>query len=198
MNIPIIFDDPTWQMCLETFFDDLSRRETHAAFIDHRTILRQFFLGRDPLTVSRDIVNRFCTSDTIHGKPNYHTSTRRRVAIKNFYDYALARGVHQGDNPACAVEKPRIPHLFDDPDWQACLAAWLAQLRSDATRTSYSNIVIRFFRDPERTPDGYTRQECEAFIRGAHTSSKHNHGKPVQPGAQTINARRATLASFYA
>src|SRR5436305_14173255 len=83
-----LFDDPTWQMCLETFFDHLSRRETHAAFIDHRTILLQFFLGRDPRTISRDLVDLFCASNTVHGKPDYHTSTRRRVAIRDFYDYA--------------------------------------------------------------------------------------------------------------
>ncbi len=193
-----LFDDPTWQMCLESFFEDLARRETHAAYIDHRTILRQFFLGQDPAAISREIVTLFCNSDTIHGKPNYHTATRRRVAIKNFYEYALMRGIHRGDNPARSVEKPRIPHLFDDRHWQMCLAAWLEQLRSPETRSSYTNILLRFYRDPERMPDTYSRAEVEAFVRSAQSSKKHNGGLPVEPSPQTKNARRAALASFYA
>jgi len=94
--------------------------------------------------------------------------------------------------------KPKVPHLFNNPDWQACLVAWVEQLRSDETRSSYCNILIRFFRDPGRAPDLYTRAEVEAFIRSAQSSQKHNAGQPVKPSAQTINARKSALASYYA
>ncbi len=92
--------------------------------------------------------------------------------------------------------KPKVPHLFNNPDWQACLVAFVEQLRSPETRTSYTNTLARFFRDPERTPDLYTRAEVETFIRSAQSSQKHNAGQPVKPSAQTINARRAAVASF--
>ncbi len=196
-NVPHLFDDRAWQQCLVSFLDDVSRQESHTRLVDYRTILRQFLLGRDPASISRDTVELFCSSDTVHGKPDYHTSNRRLKAIRSFYDFAISNGCFAGPNPAREPEKPKVPLLFNNQDWQACLTAWLEQLRSDETRSSYTNVIVHFFIDPDRCPDTYTRQEVERFIHAANASKQHNHGEPVKPSPATINARKAILSSFF-
>ncbi len=90
-----------------------------------------------------------------------------------------------------------VPTIFSDEAWQGCLVAYAGQLRSNDTWSSYMGVLKRFFRDPERTPDLYTKAEVEHFIRSSHTSIRNNGGRPVVPAPSTINLRRAVLSSFY-
>jgi len=195
LRIPPLFSNPAWQECFEQFFESLP---SHAEQIAHLRRLAPFFQDHDPEVVTQDDVEAYCRETiSYHGKVSIGTEKRRRAAIRAFYDLAIKNRCFAGPNPARPPDKPKVPHLFADEQWQACLVAWVEQLRSDETRSSYCNILMRFFLDPDRTPDLYTRQETERFIRSAHASKVHNHGEPVEPSAQTRNLRRSALASFY-
>jgi hypothetical protein len=89
--------------------------------------------------------------------------------------------------------------LFDSPDWQACFESFIGAVfeksGSEQSLSTYSRALIAFYgAHPERTPDSYTRQECEAFIH--HPSrSKRTTGTP--PTQATMNQRLAILNSWY-
>ncbi len=63
-----LFTDAPWQQCLESFLDDLARRESHTTVVDRRTTLKSFFTpDRAPAAVLREEVEAFCRQT-----PSYH------------------------------------------------------------------------------------------------------------------------------
>lgn len=102
-------------------------------------------------------------------------------------------------NRSDKLEGGSMERLFNDPEWQACFESFIravfAKSGSEQSFDTYSRALIAFYTDPDRTPDSYTRQECEVFIR--HPSrSKRNAGK--LPTQSTMNQRLAILNSWYA
>src|SRR4051812_40185702 len=96
-----LFDDQRWQACLESFLDDLARRESRTTVVDYRTTLRLFFQGRDPEAVDHEAIETFCRRPTIYkSPPSGGTIKHRRKMLKLFYDHAVACGIYQGTNPA--------------------------------------------------------------------------------------------------
>lgn len=84
--------------------------------------------------------------------------------------------------------------LFQHKHWQQCYVAWLAHLyqRSESMHTvrEYQYKVHQIFQDPTRTPDTYTTQEIEEYLR--NTVDKR------QTSAYTHNSRLGIIKSFYA
>lgn len=97
------------------------------------------------------------------------------------------------------LEENRMERLFNDDAWQECFESFaravFAKSGSEQSFDVYTRTLVAFYgATPDRNPDSYSRQECEAFIR--HPSrSKRNAGKPPTQG--TINQRLAILSSWY-
>jgi integrase/recombinase XerD len=73
---------------------------------------------------------------------------------------------------------------FQHKQWQQCMLDFLASVRSAATEKTYRNTLKRFFSDPKKTPDAYTRADVERFISSPATTTRNN--------------RLSALKSFYA
>src|SRR6266702_7794627 len=195
-----LFADERWQQCLESFLDDVSRRESHTKLIDCRTTLKSFFTpDRDPAAVLREDVETFCRGGSYHGAPSYQTVKRRRATIRDFYDLAIQNGIYAGPNPACppVVDRQAVPHLFDDEHWQTCLEHYLQDLyrrsQSRATIISYSGILSRFFQG-KANPEKITRADVSNFIQQPCASN----GKQGPPAAiATINSRVTVIRMFF-
>lgn len=87
------------------------------------------------------------------------------------------------------------PHL---KAWQKCYDEWLVSRHehsgSQATIDSYRVEARRFFSDPKKAPELYTREDVAAFIR----SPVRKIGQITRPPSPcTQNRRLATLKSFY-
>ncbi len=196
----LLFTDEAWQQCLESFLDTLSRQEAHTRLVDYRTTLRQFFTQeRNPADVSMEEVEAFCRQLSYHGPVSYQTVKRRRQAIRDFYAFAQARGIFHGDNPACppVIDKPAVPIIFSDENWQCCFTHYLEGLHrrssSDATIVTYVSILARFFTqglDPQKV----VRADVLAFLQQP-CASHGKQGKP--PQVATRNARASIISSFY-
>ncbi len=82
--------------------------------------------------------------------------------------------------------------------WQQTCADFLDHIESlsgsHSSRLVYEANLRRFFSDPDRAPDEYTRQDVQAFLN-ARSASRRNPGHPVK--ASTKNQRLMSLASFY-
>ena len=96
-------------------------------------------------------------------------------------------------------KKPqKKPPIFANKQWQQCVDDFLNSLyvRRGSTDTpkQWDNILRRFFSDPKRTPETYTRQEVEAFLSRL-TTGKRGTGKAPMPG--TRNNRLTVLHCFY-
>jgi len=82
--------------------------------------------------------------------------------------------------------------------WEACRADFVravaSRTGSDATRIKYERTLARFFSDPAKTPEQYTRADVEAFLHAPCADVAHR-GKP--PSAGTMNNRLSVLSSFY-
>jgi integrase len=91
-----------------------------------------------------------------------------------------------------------IPKLFNDEHWQHCLESFLWNIyqhsQSQPTANRYRQTLSRFFVDPQRPPDCYTRSEVEAFIRQP-SQAKRCPGRPPAPG--TMRDRLTIVSSFY-
>jgi site-specific recombinase XerD len=87
------------------------------------------------------------------------------------------------------------PHL---KQWQKCYDEWLQTRHehsgSKATTDSYRVEARRFFSDPKKAPENYTREDVATFIR----SPVRVVGQIMRPPSPcTQNRRLATLKSFY-
>lgn len=96
-------------------------------------------------------------------------------------------------------KKKKIPALFPrHKQWQECYESWLraAHQRSGSTDSEavYRHFCTKFFTDPSRSPDRYTRAEVETFIM---SEVRHRGGVTGPPRPHTQNLRLATLRSFY-
>lgn len=93
---------------------------------------------------------------------------------------------------------PSNKPLFKHKQWQQCYESWLRSIqeRSGSTTsiTTYRNMTRRFFCNPARTPNNYTRADVESFVRGPAIRQR----TPTPPSAPTQNQRLAILRSFYA
>lgn len=88
-----------------------------------------------------------------------------------------------------------VPHLFDDPEWQACAEDYLLsrfdKSESAGTFRIYRMHLQRFFVDPTRVADDYTPHEVSRFLRSGN-------GKDGQPVASaTFNQRLAVLHGLF-
>ena len=81
-----------------------------------------------------------------------------------------------------------------DSHWKQCLIDYLRSLRSDATRTSYANALLRFFSlHPE--PQTVTKRDIEAFMH-VHFPDPHRTTQG-ELAVATQNQRVAAISSFY-
>lgn len=98
--------------------------------------------------------------------------------------------------PTKAPQKPVA--LFTNKQWQQCYMDWLRSLheRSGSTDTgkSYRSVMRRFFTNPKRTPDTYTRPEVESYIR---SNAQRGRQAATDPKPNTQNFRMRVLHSFY-
>jgi integrase len=196
----LLFTDQRWQACLETFLDDLTRRESHTKLIDCRTTLKSFFTqDRDRAAVLREDVETFCRSGSYHGAPSYQTVKRRRTTIRDFYDLALKIGIYQGANPGRppVVDRESAPILFSDEHWQHCFEHYLQDLfrrsQSRASLISYTAILRRFFQG-KSNPEKVTRADVSTFLQQP-CASNGKHGQPA--AIATINSRVSAIRTFY-
>ncbi len=193
-----LFDDQRWQACLESFLDDVSRRESHTTLVDHRTTLKSFFTpDRDPAAVSCKEVEAFCKqTPSYHGPVSHQTVIRRRQTIRGLYDHAIKQGIFIWNNPGRRAAKEVTP-LFGDPNWQQCFEHYLEDLyrrsQSQATIISYTGILRRFF-EGRGNPDKVTRADVSTYLQQPCVSN----GKQGQPAAvATINGRVSAIRTFY-
>lgn len=95
-------------------------------------------------------------------------------------------------------KKPASTKLFNNKLWQQCLDSFLHSHNADGATTTaalYRSTLAEFFSDPEKTPDQYTRQDVETFI---HAETHGHRASGTTPMAETKNARKGRIASFYA
>ncbi|SRR6266704_572063 len=194
------FSDQRWQRCLETFLASLREQgQSRTVVTNCRNILCTFFQDRAPEAVLATDVEAFCRATSYHGVPSGGTVKRKRKAIREFYDVALACELYQGPNPARprVVDKAAVPHLFDDSTWQKCFEHFLEDLyrrsQSKATIESYTGILRRFFQG-KGDPAKITRADVSNFIQQPCASN----GKQGQPAAiATINIRITVIRMFF-
>lgn len=98
------------------------------------------------------------------------------------------------------TSKPKAKPLFKNRQWQQCYDDWLRSSYelsgSNKTQLSYRSMTRAFFRNPQKTPDAYTRAEVEQFVRGpAAPFGQPDAIHPAKPTTQ--NARLTALRSFY-
>ncbi len=193
-----LFTDAPWQQCLESFLDDLARRESHTTVVDRRTTLKSFFTpDRAPAAVLREEVEAFCRqTPSYHGAVSYQTVKRRRQPIKDFYNHAIEQGIFTGNNPGRRAAK-EVTQLFDDSSWQQCFEHYLEDLfrrsQSQATIISYTGILHRFF-EGRGNPEKVTRADVSTYLQQPCVSN----GKQGQPAAiSTINGRVSAIRTFY-
>jgi len=89
-----------------------------------------------------------------------------------------------------------MPYAFDtDHPWSRCLSAFLADAyghsNSQETLSAYRRILNRFFSEPVKMPDDYTREDVSIFINRPSPNGK-------APAVATVNQRLSALRSFYA
>jgi len=99
---------------------------------------------------------------------------------------------------APATITPTLAFTPDSP-WGRCMAHFLQNLQSPNTRRNYNFTLAAFFSTsansgPPKMPDQYTREDILWFVHRT-TDSPRSRGK--LPSASTINARQATISSFY-
>lgn len=93
------------------------------------------------------------------------------------------------------AKPPAKPHRYFKHDtWNVAMLHFLDSRTSPLTRVQYTAILRRFFHDPKKTPDKYTRQEVEAFLAQPVTLGP-NAGQPLSP--YTRNHYMCALKSFY-
>src|SRR5260221_1980452 len=82
--------------------------------------------------------------------------------------------------------------------WNRCLSDYLQSIysrtKSAASFASYSSTLRRFFSDPAKDPNVYSRADVEAFLNSPSTG-RHNRG--AAPSISTHNGRLAVISSFY-
>lgn len=79
--------------------------------------------------------------------------------------------------------------FFSDKAWNDCMESFLASRGTELSRRSYRCAMKALFKDRNRNPSSYSRQEIEAFI------SRPVRGKSAQ--ASTFNSRLTYIQSFY-
>ncbi len=91
-----------------------------------------------------------------------------------------------------------MPDLTLPEPWLSCALAFLQacydRSGSQKSRSTYASVLRCFFRDPQRSPDSYTRADVQAFLTSKSTSNR-NPGAAVS--VSTRNSRLTALASFY-
>lgn len=84
------------------------------------------------------------------------------------------------------------------PAWREATLAFLAHIHgisgSDKSLYAYSHMLQRFFADPERQPDQYSRYDVQNFLIEKSTSPR-NYGKVCKAGSH--NQRLMIITSYY-
>lgn len=95
-------------------------------------------------------------------------------------------------------QRTKCARLFVNAQWQQCFEDFLRSLgnKSGSRETPYlyERALRRFFSNPHRSPDTYTRAEVEAYLH-APTTGHRGTGEPPKP--DTYNARLTRIRSFY-
>lgn len=97
-------------------------------------------------------------------------------------------------HPRLRKAPQKDPTLFTNKYWQACFIAWLNHLRArnpvSETIVHYRCYLKRFFTDPQKAPDTYTRKDVEKFIQVPNK-------KTGKIGSRSYNGKLTALSSFY-
>ena len=111
-------------------------------------------------------------------------------------DFSKKTRYNQDKSPvARPSHRQSMPFAFDtDNPWSRCLSAFLTasfdRSHSSETLRIYQRALYRFFSEPAKMPEDYTREDVSVFIHRPSADGK-------APAVSTVNQRLSALRSFY-
>jgi len=111
-------------------------------------------------------------------------------------DFPKKTRYNQYKSPVARPSQQQLmPFAFsEEHPWSHCLSAFLATSfdRSHSTETLriYQRALTRFFSEPMKMPDDYSREDVSVFIHRPSADGK-------APAVSTVNQRLSALRSFY-
>ena len=127
---PPVFDDPDWQAAYEQFLEEVEHKSgSQATVISYKAILRRFFRGKSPLSVTRTDVHQFVYalnngSRNPGTQPQTATKNQKCAALRSFFTFCTTfttttgEALYEKANPCNGIKfgKPAIAYKSLSPE----------------------------------------------------------------------------------